>query len=123
MRHATLPLFAAALAVTMPPVATIAAAGQGSGFYVGVDIGMSVAQDLESTRTNVGIPTNCDQWLSGAVLRDGTAVPLPIDECTPRALPASASTFDLDAGWLAGVNAGYRMGRLRLEAEYFPSPA
>lgn len=115
LRHATLPLLAAALAVAMPP----AAAGQGGGFYLGVDAGVSLARDLESTRTNVGIPTNCDQWLPGAVLGDGTTVPLPIDQCAPRAMPASPGTFDLGAGWLAGVNAGYRMGRLRLETEYF----
>ena len=67
----------------------------------------------------MGIPTNCDQWLPEALLNDDTTVPLPIDQCAPRALPASPNTFDLGAGWLAGVNAGYSMGRLRFEAEYF----
>lgn len=120
MRNATLPLLAAALAVTMPPAAATAAAGQGgSDFYIGVDVGLSLAPDLESTRTNVGIPTNCDQWLPEAVLNDGTSVPLPAGQCAPRALPASPNNFELGAGWLAGVNAGYSMGRLRLEAEYF----
>ena len=116
----TIPLLAAALAVTMPAAtATVAAAQDGSGFYVGVDAGLALAPDLESTRTNVGIPTNCDQWLPDAVLNDGAAVPLPLDQCAPRALPASPNNFDLGAGWLAGVNAGYSMGRMRLEAEYF----
>ena len=120
MRSAMIPLLAAAVAVTMPPAATTVAAGQdGSDFYVGVDVGLSLPHDLESTRTNVGIPTNCDQWLPAAQLNDGTTVPLPIDQCAPRALQASPSIFDLDAGWLAGATAGYSMGRLRLEGEYF----
>ncbi len=120
MRSATLSLLAAALTVTMLAAATTAAAEQaGSGFYVGVDVGPSLARHLESTRTNVGIPTNCDQWLPEAVLGDDTTVPLPIDQCAPRTLPASPNSFDLGASWLAGVSGGYAMGRLRLEAEYF----
>ena len=30
------------------------------GFYVGADIGVSIPNDLDSTRTNNGISTNCD---------------------------------------------------------------
>lgn len=120
MRNTTLSVLAAALAVTLPPVTTAVAAGQaGTGLYVGVDVGLALAQDVESTRTNVGVPTNCDQWLPGARLHDGTTVPLPLDQCAPRALPASPNRFDLAAGWLGGVNAGYSVGRLRVEAEYF----
>lgn len=106
--------------VALAPQAAIPAAGQTSGnFYVGADVGVSVARDLASTRTNVGVPTNCDQWLAPAVLRDGTQVPLPAAACQPRALPARSSTFDVGPGWLAGVNAGYVLGRVRIEAEYF----
>ena len=120
MRSTTLPLLAVAFTVTMPLVSTTVAAGQARGdVYVGADVGLSLARNLESTRTNVGIPTNCDQWLPDAVLNDGTTVPLPIEQCAPRALPASPNTFELDVGWVAGVNAGYVLGWLRLEAEYF----
>ena len=65
------------------------------GFYLGADIGVSVPDDLESTRTNNGISTNCDQWLGGDTLGDGTTVPLPLAECSPRALPGRPNSFDL----------------------------
>lgn len=100
-------------------LAFAAAAEARSGFYLGAEVGAAMPQDLRSTRTNIGVPTNCDQWLDGATLNDGVAVPLPLEQCAPRALPASPSTFDLDAGLLAGVNAGYVLGRFRIEAEYF----
>ncbi len=89
------------------------------GFYLGADIGVSVPDDLESTRTNNGISTNCDQWLGGDTLGDGTTVPLPLAECSPRALPGSPNSFDLGTGFLAGVNLGYALHDFRLEAEYF----
>ena len=104
----------------LAPLAAIPAAGQTSGgLYFGAEVGASVARGLEATRTNIGVPTNCDQWLAPAVLPDGTRVPLPADECQPRALPGAASTYDIGPGWLAGVHAGYAAGRVRIEAEYF----
>lgn len=105
-----------AIFLALPP-ATAAAAG--SGLYFGADVGVALAQDIESTRINVGVPTNCDQWLGRATLNDGTSVPLPPEQCQPRELPGSANDFDLDAGWLLGVNAGYAFGSWRVEAEYF----
>ena len=100
-------------------LACAAVAEAGNGFYLGVDVGAAMPRDLKSTRINIGVPTNCDQWLAGATLNDGTAVPLPVEQCAPRALPASPNKFDLDAGLLAGLNAGYGRGRWRVEAEYF----
>lgn len=111
----TLPLAALALAATP----WFAAGQTGGGFYVGGDVGVSMARDLESARTNIGVPTNCDQWLGAAVLNDGTQVPLPADQCAPRALPARANAFALGAGGLAGAGAGYDFGPVRIEAEYF----
>ena len=98
---------------------TDAGASQRSGFYFGADIGVSVPNDLESTRTNNGIGTNCDQWLGADTLNDGTTVPLPLEQCSPRALPKRATKFDLGTGLLAGVNLGYAFHDFRLEAEYF----
>ena len=89
------------------------------GLYVGADVGVSIPNDLESTRTNNGIPTNCDQWLEGDTLNDGTTVPLPLEQCSPSALPSSPNRFDLGAGFLAGVHLGYALHGFRLEAEYF----
>ena len=31
------------------------------GLYVGIELGASQSRSIRSTRTNVGIPTNCDQ--------------------------------------------------------------
>ena len=109
-------------AVLLLPAAGAGASGTNAsrGFYLSADLGVSsVPHDLESTRTNNGISTNCDQWLERDTLNDGTVVPLPLDQCSPRALPASPSRFDLDAGVLAGVQLGYALRGFRLEAEYF----
>ena len=89
------------------------------GFYFAMQAGVSLPGDYESTRTNNGIPTNCDQWLPGETLNDGTRVPLPLSECAPRVLPASPNTFDLGNGVVAGVQAGFALKALRIEVEYF----
>ena len=108
------PLAAFAVVVVLGAHSLLAAPG----FYVGGDVGAALPGDLESTRTNIGIPTNCDQWLGRATLPDGTQVPLPAAECQPRALPAAPNAFDLGSGFVVGANVGMRRGRLRLEAEY-----
>ncbi len=89
------------------------------GFYFGADIGASLPDDLESTRRNIGIPTNCDQWLGSARVNNGTTVPLPLAECSPRTLPSRPNSFDLGTGFLAGANLGYAVHDFRVEAEYF----
>ena len=89
------------------------------GFYFGADIGVSIPNDLESTRTNNGVPTNCDQWLGEDTLNDGIRVPLPLEQCSPEALPGRPNRFDLGTGLLAGVNIGYALHNFRFEAEYF----
>ncbi len=93
--------------------------GSRQGFYFGMQAGVSWPGEYESTRTNNGIPTNCDQWLPGETLNDGTMVPLPLSQCAPRVFPASPNIFDLGKGILAGVQAGYGLKALRIEAEYF----
>ncbi len=107
------------LLVVLLPVADVEASDARRGFYVGADIGVSIPNDLESTRTNNGISTNCDQWLEADTLNDGTMVPLPLEQCSPSALPKRATKFDLGTGLLAGVNLGYAFQDFRLEAEYF----
>ena len=89
------------------------------GFYFGADIGISLPNDLESTRTNNGIGTNCDQWLGGDTLNDGRTVPFPLEQCSPSALPKKATSFDLGTGFLAGVSLGYAVQDFRVEVEYF----
>lgn len=90
------------------------------GFYFGMQAGVSVPGEYESTRTNTrSVPTNCDQWLPGEILNDGTPVPLPLSECSPRLFPGSPNGFELGEGILAGVQAGYVLKALRIEVEYF----
>ena len=104
-------------------LATFPAAGA-DGFYWAFDVGASMASDLSSTRTNVGVPTNCDQWLTpSTTLPNGRTVPLPLShsDCGggPRPLPARALDFNLDAGLALGLDLGYRRGRTRFELSYF----
>lgn len=90
------------------------------GVYVGAELGASVPGGFSLTRTNHGVPTNCDQWLGGYDF-DGDGmndVPLPPGECAPRALPAGANDVDLGAGLLAAASVGLARGRLRVEVEY-----
>lgn len=90
------------------------------GFYFGTQAGVSVPGAYESTRTNTAsVPTNCDQWLPGETLNDGTRVPLPLSECSPRTFPSSPNQFDLGSGVMAGVQIGYALRALRVEGEYF----
>ena len=101
----------------------IAAPFQGhaaDGVYLGVEAGAWAPNNLSLTRTNHGVPTNCDQWLDGHDF-DGDGVddvPLPAGQCAPRALPARANDIDLDAGLLAAASIGLARQRLRMEVEY-----
>ena len=91
------------------------------GVYLSAQAGAWTPNSLSLTRTNHGVPTNCDQWLGGYDF-DGDGVddvPLPAGQCAPRALPASANDIGLDAGLLAGVGLGVARRRLRMEVEYF----
>ena len=120
MRYAPFAFVSTVLAA----LATPAVGDDARGFYFGVEAGASLARTLSSTRTNVGVGTNCDQWLTprSDVTIDGevTSVPLPASECRPRALPSAASEFDLEAGVLAGASVGYAdSGPIRYEVEYF----
>lgn len=110
---------AGVLMSALAPVPSAAEAATNRGFYVGVDVGVSAATTLESTRTNFGIPTNCDQWLEPVII-EGLQLPLPADQCQPRELPSSANKFELGSGVLAGINFGYSgFGPFRVEIEYF----
>ena len=91
-------------------VCAAGAAADERGLFFGVEAGVALPGDIDSTRINVGVQTNCDQWLGAATLNDGTAVPLPADQCRPAALPGRANGFHLDAGWFLAGQVGYRLG-------------
>lgn len=63
------------LVLAVVPTASGTPGGSPGGFYIGTETGVSLASNLESIRTNTGIPTNCDQWLDGFTFDDGTKVP------------------------------------------------
>lgn len=108
--------FTVAVLAAVPSAA--AADGDRRGFYFGAELGVSMAMPIESTRSHVGVPTNCDQWLEPVVV-GGLRLPLPAESCQPRSLPSAANEFDLGAGVLAGLHVGYAgVGPFRLEAEY-----
>ena len=115
-RYACVALAVCAAFCTVPGAL---AAEREPGFYLGLDIGASLPTDFESTRINNGISTNCDQWLDSETLNNGVVAPLPLEQCSPRVLPASPNSFDLRTGLLAGVNLGYALDSLRFEFEYF----
>ena len=111
-------------AILMLPLTLTAEISQTSnqdrkGFYFGTDVGMALPGDLESTRANIGIPTNCDQWLDPFTFEDGTQVPTPLNQCVPRVLPGSPSYFDLESGFSSGAHLGYAFSNFRIETEYF----
>ena len=109
-------VFATAAITAIPSAAATASATPT--FYFGADLGVSLMTQIESTRTNTGVPTNCDQWLEPVTVR-GQVLPLPAGQCQPRELPSSGSEFDLDPGLAVGLNVGYAgLGPFRVEAEY-----
>lgn len=114
--HRLSALFCVALFCAMAPVGHAV-----EGLYLGVELGAGLPSDLSVTRTNRGVPTNCDQWLGGHDFDGDGAddVPLPIGQCTPRALPASANHIGAGAGLVAAANIGLSRGRWRAELEYF----
>lgn len=90
------------------------------GLFVRFDAGLPGDGGVTLTRTNHGVPTNCDQWLEGYDF-DGDGmqdVPLPAAECGPRALPAARNSVDVGGGYLGSLAVGYAVGRLRAEVEY-----
>lgn len=89
-------------------------------FFVGAEGGLAGAGGVTLTRTNHGVPTNCDQWLDAHDLDgDGMAdVPLPAAGCAPRTLPASPNDLDLDFGYRAAVSTGWAFGPVRTALEY-----
>ena len=119
MYRARLAAFVSTAAAALA-AAFAAPAEDGNGFYAGIELGAAMATSLESTRTNVGVNTECDRYLDSYTYPDGKSVPLPRAQCDPRPLAARANAFDLDTGMLAGVAAGYAgAGPARFEAEYF----
>ncbi len=78
-------------------------------WYLGMDLGVALAQDLDTNGRDNDLPTRCDQFITMAG--------------APASCPAGqdrwTNQFDAGAGVLAGLQVGYRWRDFRVEGEYF----
>ena len=89
------------------------------GFYLGMDVGVAVAPDMDVQTGGFddwspsGKGTRCDVTLNPGRLQGG--------DCTddPVAWGPMDESFDGGSGILAGLALGYRLGSFRVEGEYF----
>ena len=104
-----------ALLVVFQAVPAGAADGKnGSGFYVGVEAGISKPQNFRIAQFAVNHPTRCDVLLysnpsdapSGGACANNTSSELV------------ENRFGLGAGFAGGATLGYSLGNFRFEAEY-----
>lgn len=89
------------------------------GVYMGMDLGMAVAPDMDVQTGGLddwspsGKGTRCDVTLNPDRLQGG--------DCTndPVVWGPAKESFDGGSGILAGLAVGYRLGSFRVEGEYF----
>ena len=96
------------------------------GLYIGMDIGVAVAPDMDvqtggfddwSTDEDVFSGARCDATINPDRLQTEVNGK---DFCGPRPDPwAAKESFDGGSGILAGMAVGYRLGSFRVEGEYF----
>ena len=96
------------------------------GFYMGMDLGVAVAPDMDvqtgglddwSTDETVFSGARCDATINPDRLQ---TVVNGEDFCGPGPNPwAAKESFDGGSGILAGLAVGYRLGSFRIEGEYF----
>ena len=82
------------------------------GLYVGIEQGVTLARTLSAPLTGDSQPTRCDALLYAAGVPAGTDCPAS----APREI--YDTEFDLGAGFVAGVAAGYGWRWVRVEVEY-----
>ena len=102
-----------AVAVLSAIAADVAAQEAGRSFYFGADFGVSAAWSLESTRTNVGVPTNCDQWLEPANI-GGERLTLPASVNPDAFRRVLADLISALACWLVSMSVMRVLGRFAL---------
>ena len=84
------------------------------GFYLGMDLGVAVAPDMnvKNGGTDDWPASNCDRTIN----TDGYET----EGCSNDPVPWDvAESFDGGSGILAGLSVGYRLGNFRAEGEYF----
>lgn len=88
---------------------------QDSGFYLGLEVGLSQVDGVDTSVSGINHPTRCDRLLYA----DPDSAPMDA-ECTDNSPKTIFSnSFDLGTGLAAGIQIGYRFGNWRLEGEYF----
>ena len=89
------------------------------GFYIGGELGIAMAPDLDVESWDNDVPTQCD----GFINNDGSGGQLvpPLRNCAQSSRDDFSwlQKFDGGSGILAGAALGYRMGSFRVEGEYF----
>lgn len=118
MKHILLVLVVMALAFFSDPV------WAKDGFYLGMDVGVAVAPDMDVQTGGVddwspevgpdgqSLGTRCDLTINQQAIETGGRCP----DGTPWDVMDS---FDGGSGILAGLAVGYRLGNFRAEGEYF----
>ena len=92
------------------------------GLYIGMDLGVAVAPEMDVQTggfddwTPDGKGTRCDVTINpGRLVQGGDCD----DDESPRAWGPMDESFDGGSGILAGLAVGYRLGSFRVEGEYF----
>ena len=84
------------------------------GMYIGMDVGVAVAPDMDVSTGGLDDwpDTRCDASINPNRFQGG--------HCTNDPVPwAATESFDGGSGILAGLAVGYRLGGFRIEGEYF----
>ena len=106
------------------------------GFYIGGDLGIAVAPEMDMEGTDNDYGTICDKHINRTEFvtfenqggLDRPPEPIPEDDKTQYATDCSThpppsqwfhNGIDGGTGLLAGVALGYRLGSFRVEGEYF----
>lgn len=86
-----------------------------SGAYAGLTLGVAHSSTVESTIEGINHPTRCD-----VLLYPSSATPPTSDPACHENTPGTLSTdeFDTGVGIASGFMIGYKIGGLRIEAEY-----
>ena len=97
------------------------------GFYLGMDLGVAVAPDMnvknggtddwsdETGPDGTSLGSRCDLTINPQALQ----VPGGVENCGSRSWGPLTESFDGGSGILAGMAVGYRLGSFRVEGEYF----
>ena len=85
-----------------------------SGFYVGLEMGVSIPSGVDSSVSGINHPTRCDRLLYPASISPSDDAACRDD--TPAVI--FANEFDPGAGFASGFTFGYAAGGPRFEVEY-----